>query len=107
MYFDVVSVFTKNAIRVYSTKLESLSCGYSPFFLNACAYILPARVTVASLAPPPLLRSPGPYDSSSEGSHLGHLKAQPNFSAAPSKGILKKSSSNPQLTKLEEEELNR
>ena len=32
------------------------------------------------------------------------LKSQPNFSAAPAKGILKKASSNPQLTKLEEDE---
>ena len=32
------------------------------------------------------------------------LKSQPNFSATPAKGILKKSSSNPQLTKLELDE---
>ena len=44
-------------------------------------------------------------DSSSESSNMiPGLKSQPNFSATPAKGILKKSSSNPQLTKLELDE---
>ncbi len=46
----------------------------------------------------------GRYESSSEASNANnHSSKRPNFEApAPAKGILKKSSSNPQLTKLEQ-----
>ena len=45
------------------------------------------------------------YESSSETSSINNPLRKPNFDApAPAKGILKKSSSNPQLTKLEQEE---
>ena len=45
------------------------------------------------------------YESSSETSSINNPLRKPNFDApAPAKGILKKSSSNPQLTKLELEE---
>lgn len=45
----------------------------------------------------------GVFDSSSEtGSSVNNMKASPNFSAIPAKGILKKCNSNPQLTKLEQ-----
>ena len=45
------------------------------------------------------------YESSSETSSINNPLRKPNFDApAPSKGILKKSNSNPQLTKLEQEE---
>ncbi|XP_059093166.1 uncharacterized protein LOC131888343 isoform X2 [Tigriopus californicus] len=47
----------------------------------------------------------GVFDSSSEtGSSVNNMKASPNFSAIPAKGILKKCNSNPQLTKLEQME---
>eukprot|EP00095_Tigriopus_kingsejongensis_P009844 maker-scaffold21_size687808-snap-gene-5.36 protein:Tk09844 transcript:maker-scaffold21_size687808-snap-gene-5.36-mRNA-1 annotation:"ring finger protein 31" len=47
----------------------------------------------------------GAFDSSSEtGSSVNNMKSKPNFKATPSKGILKKYSSNPQLAKLEQME---
>ena len=51
------------------------------------------------------LSNTGHYESSSETSSINNPLRKPNFDApAPSKGILKKSNSNPQLTKLEQEE---
>ena len=45
------------------------------------------------------------YESSSETSSINNPLRKPNFDApAPAKGILKKSNSNPQLTKLEQDE---
>ena len=45
----------------------------------------------------------GRYESSSEASNANNPVKRPNFEApAPAKGILKKSNSNPQLTKIEQ-----